>query len=72
MSTGFAVRTVFELALAALLIFGLINEEKVADFEQRVFFAVKRAVRRKLRGRRVKRTSGKIVSLRDATDRTGA
>lgn len=39
--------TAFEIITAALLIFGLLNEEKVANWEHKVFRKIRRAVRRR-------------------------
>lgn len=39
------VRTLFELLLIALLVLGFIYEDKIADFEQRLFLKIKRQIK---------------------------
>ena len=68
MSSGFAIQTTIEAVIAILLIIGLINEDKVAAWEQRIFFAIKR----RIRGIKRNRCSRKIINMRDGNRQTGA
>lgn len=47
---GFAL-TVIEILIASILIIGFINEEKLANFENKVFLFIKRKIRRARRNR---------------------
>lgn len=42
---GFAL-TVIEILIASILIIGFVNEEKLANFEHRVFRFLKRSIRK--------------------------
>ena len=41
------IRSFIEIGIAVLLVFGVICEDKVADFEEKISIAFKRAIRRK-------------------------
>ena len=41
------IRSFIEIGIAVLLVFGVIYEDKVADFEEKISIALKRAIRRK-------------------------
>ena len=45
------VRTLIELLLIALLVLGFIHEDKIADFEQRLFLKIKRQIKEGKYGR---------------------
>lgn len=49
MTTAFAIRTIFQIALAAFVVYGIINEQKFIDFEYKVicFVAKKIAIRKR-------------------------
>ncbi len=44
METGFVITSLFEIAIAAFIIFGLFNENRFADTEKRVFSAIKKKI----------------------------
>ena len=44
METGFVIASLFEIAIAAFIIFGLFNEDRFADTEKRVFSAIRKKV----------------------------
>lgn len=47
---GFTL-TIIEILIASILIIGFINEEKLANFEARVFLTIKRKIRKLRRHR---------------------
>ncbi len=47
MTTSMIIATVIECAVGIFLIWGIFNEDKLCDFEDAVFAAVKRYFRRK-------------------------
>jgi hypothetical protein len=46
METRFVLQTIFEIAVAGFIIYGLFFEEKFAETERKVFSAIKRYIRR--------------------------
>jgi hypothetical protein len=49
MSTVFAIRTLIELAVAVLLVYGFMHEDKMIAFEQAIVRIVKGNIRRAIR-----------------------
>lgn len=47
MNNTFALQSIFEILVAAFLIWGLFNEEKLVDFEDKVLAIIKALVRRR-------------------------
>lgn len=47
--------TVIEIAVVILLILGFVNEKKVIEFEDRLAFALAKAIRTYLRQRKIKK-----------------
>lgn len=47
---GFAL-TVIEILIASILVIGFVNEEKLANFENKVFLFIKRKIRKTRRNR---------------------
>ena len=47
---GFAL-TVIEILIASILVIGFVNEEKLANFENKVFLFIKRKIRKARRNR---------------------
>ena len=45
---GFAL-TIIEILIASILIIGFVNEEKLANFENKVFLFIKRKIRKLMR-----------------------
>ncbi len=43
----FFVQTVIEFAVAGFIIWGLFNEKKLVDFEDRIFAKIKQSIRRR-------------------------
>lgn len=67
MSTTFAVTTLIELAIAVLLVYGFMHEDKVIAFEQAVkrivvghYRRIKRKLLHRIIDRKVLKISGKI------------
>lgn len=46
METRFILQTIFEIVVAAFIIYGLLFEERFAETERKFFAAVKRSLRR--------------------------
>lgn len=55
MSNGFILVSVFEVAVAVFIIFGLMNEEKFAESERKFFGSLFRYVKKALSGQSVQR-----------------
>ena len=58
MSTTFAITTLIELAIAILLVYGFVHEDKVIIFEQNVKRIVLGNIRRAIRIRKNKKMGG--------------
>ncbi|MBR6743458.1 MAG: hypothetical protein IKL94_03085 [Clostridia bacterium] len=50
MSTGFVLISIFEFAVAAFIIYGLINEEKFSECERKFFGSIFRYIKRSILG----------------------
>ena len=50
MSTGFVLISIFEFAVAAFIIYGLINEEKFSECERKFFGSIFRYIKRSISG----------------------
>jgi len=50
MSTGFVLISIFEFAVAAFIIYGLINEEKFSECERKFFGSISRYIKRYISG----------------------
>lgn len=61
MTAALAIRTVFELAVVLLIIFGLFNEDKLIIFEHKIYVYMTKKImlsrRRRLAAQRVERNS---------------
>ena len=51
--------TLFELLLVGLVILGILNEEKIADFEQELFLKLKRRIKEGKNGKEKEKASSK-------------
>lgn len=47
MTTAFAIRTIIELAAILFVIYGVLNEQKFIDFENRIIKKFKRYIRKR-------------------------
>ena len=70
MSTTFAVQTLIELAVAGLLIYGFMHEDKVISFEQNVKRIVLGNIRRaiRIRNERKGKTIEKQIPQKSSLD----
>lgn len=64
MSGNFIFASLFEIILAAFIIWGVFHEESLAEWEDRLFSRIKRAVRFLRRKRRARRHSAAQRSVR--------
>lgn len=64
MSTTFSLLTIIEVALGIFFIWGFWNEDKIADFEDKIF-AKMGIVRRKKHTAKITRFSADTTSKRD-------
>ena len=55
MMSGYILISVFEVAVAAFIIFGLLNEEKFAECERKFFGSIYRHIKKALSGQSVQR-----------------
>ncbi len=72
MSTTFAITTLLELAVAILLIYGFMHEDKVIAFEQAIKRIVVGNIRRAIRIRNHKKAVARGEHLRLHTSNTRA
>ncbi len=72
MSTTFAITTLIELAVAILLIYGFMHEDKVIEFEQAIKRIVVGNIRRAIRIRNHKKAvaRGEHIRLHTVNSRT--
>lgn len=72
MSTTFAITTLIELAVAGLLIYGFMHEDKVIAFEQSIKRIVLGNIRRAIRIRNHKKAVARGEHLRVYSSKTSA
>ena len=63
MAGAMMTATVIDIILAAVLIFGFINEDRVIEFEDRIIYALAGAYKRYMRRRRIKKNAAKKAHL---------
>ena len=56
--------TIFDIIAVMVIIFGLINEDKLIEFEDRIIFAAGRAYKRYMRRRYIKKKAAQKAHLR--------
>lgn len=47
MTTAMAIRSICEIAVVVFIIYGLINEQKFIDFEDKIIRKIQKAIERK-------------------------
>ena len=72
MSTTFAITTLIELAVAALLVYGFMHEDKVIAFEQAIKRIVLGNIRRAIRIHNHKKAVARGEHLRVYSSKTSA
>lgn len=69
MTTAFAIRTFLEIAAVLLVVFGILNEDKLINFETNVKRIIKRKIRAYRRRKAIEKRRVQGTHLRIASDR---
>lgn len=71
MTTAFAIRTFFEIVAVLLVTFGILNEDKLINFETNVKRIIKRKIRMYRRRKAIEKRRANNTHLRVVSDRKG-
>ena len=69
MTTAFAIRTFFEITAVLLVAFGILNEDKLINFETNVKRIVKRKIKAYRRRKAIEKRRANNTHLRVVADR---
>lgn len=72
MTTAFAVKTVLEIAAVLLVVFGILNEDKLVIFEHNVARIIKRKIRMYRRRKAIEKRRAQGKHLRMVPDKRNA
>lgn len=69
MTTAFAIRTFLEIAAVLLVVFGILNEDKLINFETNVQRIIKKKIRAYRRRKAIEKRRANGTHLRIVSDR---